>query len=77
MKKSELREQSESELGSQLLAMNEELATKRFDVSLNRLPRVREIRSLRRSIARIRTILKERSSSGEAQRPQKKEDPIR
>ena len=56
----ELREQSEDELQSQLREAKEELFNLRFQMATGQLDNNRRLRTVRRDIARIYTILRER-----------------
>ena len=59
MKINELRQKSEKELKALLQEDREKLRQLRFDLASGKVKNVREIRSKRRDIARILTILKE------------------
>ena len=59
MKLGNLRKKSKSELDKLLLKNRERLRTLRFDLASGKLKNVREIRHLKRDIARVLTILKE------------------
>ena len=58
MKIGELRQKSEAELKQLLLDNKEKLRQLRFDLSSGKVKNVREIRELRKDIARILTLLK-------------------
>ncbi len=61
MKLKELKEKTESELKKILQDWREKLRQLRFDLSAGKVKNVREIRIIKKNIARILTILKERS----------------
>ena len=56
----ELRKLSNEDLKKKVVAKKEELFTKRMQASSGTLEKPVELRQLRREIARIKTILKER-----------------
>jgi large subunit ribosomal protein L29 len=56
----ELREQEDDELQSQLREAKEELFNLRFQMATGQLDNNRRLRTVRRDIARIYTILRER-----------------
>jgi len=60
MKVDEIRKKTKTELGKQLLKERETLRKLRFDLASGKVKNVREIRNLRKEIARIFTILKEK-----------------
>jgi len=57
MKISEIRQKPKKELESMLLEKRERLRTLRFDLASGKVKNVREIRELRKEIARILTLL--------------------
>ncbi len=59
MKISELRQRSKIELARQLQDEKEKMRQLRFDLIAGRVKNVREIRIIKKDIARILTILKE------------------
>lgn len=59
MKVSQLRKKSKKEMNRLLLEKRERLRELRFDLASGRIKNVREIRQLRKDIARILTLLKE------------------
>ncbi len=59
MKTSELRQKTTKDLTRNLISNREKLQVLRFDMVAGKVKNVREIRSLRKEIARILTILKE------------------
>ena len=65
MKINELRKLSSEELTKRVIEKKEELFTKRMQQSSGNLEKPVELRTLRREIARIKTILKEREMDGE------------
>ena len=65
MEINELRKLSDKELVKRVNEKKEELFTKRMQQSSGNLEKPAELRTLRREIARIKTILKEREMDGE------------
>ena len=63
MQARELRDKSTTELHEILASSRAKLQAHRLDARANRLTGVRSIRVMRRSIARLATILKERSQA--------------
>lgn len=60
MKASEFRSRSNNELSKTLRDERERLVSLRFDLSSGKIKNVREIRKLKKDIARINTLLNER-----------------
>lgn len=65
MEINELRKLSSEDLKKRIIEKKEELFTKRMQASSGSLEKPVELRQLRREIARIKTILKEREMDGE------------
>lgn len=63
MKIHELREMTEEELKLKREDLEEELYNLRFQKAMNKLENPMRIRQVKRSIAQVNTILKERSQS--------------
>ncbi len=63
MKTSELREMTNEELNQQLETFREEMFNLRFQQSTNRLENPMRLKSVRKDIARIKTLLTEKESS--------------
>lgn len=63
MKMSELREMTNEELNLQLETFREEMFNLRFQQSTNRLENPMRLKSVRKDIARIKTLLTEKESS--------------
>ena len=61
----ELRKLSNEDLKKKVVEKKEELFTKRMQASSGTLEKPVELRQLRREIARIKTILKEREMDGD------------
>ena len=61
----ELRKLSTEELSKKVITLKEELFAKRMQASSGMLEKPYELRALRREIARIKTILREREMDGE------------
>jgi len=57
MKISEIRQKPKKELESMLFAQREHLRNLRFDLAAGKVKNVREIRELKKEIARILTVL--------------------
>lgn len=62
MKISELRELTEEELRQKLEDFREELFNLRFQQSMNRLENTNRLSEVKKSVARINTLLTERSN---------------
>lgn len=60
MKAKELRQKSKPELEKLLRDLREKLRQLKFDLAAGKLKNVREIREVKRDIARILTLLKEK-----------------
>ncbi|MGI6297755.1 MAG: 50S ribosomal protein L29 [Saccharofermentanales bacterium] len=60
MKPSEIREKSNDELNQELLDLKEELFRLRFQHATNQLENPLKLRTVKRDMARVRTILRER-----------------
>lgn len=59
MRISELREKSQAELQKILMENRERLRQLRFDLAAGKVKNIREIRGIKKDIARIQTLLKE------------------
>ena len=66
MKASELRELSVEELQTKLAELKEELFNLRFQLAVNQLENSSRIGAVKKDIARVSTILRQRELSGEA-----------
>ena len=64
MKPSEIREKSIAELNEELVELKEELFKLRFQHATNQLENPLKLKSVKRDIARVRTILRERELQG-------------
>ena len=64
MKLSEIRDKSVVELNEELVALKEELFRLRFQHATNQLENPLQLRSVKRDIARVKTILRERELQG-------------
>ena len=64
MKPSEIREKSVAELNDELVALKEELFKLRFQHATNQLDNPQKLKSVKRNIARVRTVLRERELKG-------------
>lgn len=65
MKAIELRQRPESELKKLLADNRERLRVLRFDLASGKVKNVREIRKIKKDIARILTLLKEKISENQ------------
>ncbi|EKD54619.1 MAG: hypothetical protein ACD_60C00063G0024 [uncultured bacterium] len=63
MKANELREKSVSELQKEQLAIHQELFNLRMQRGIGQTPQTHLFRKLKRNVARIKTILKEKEGS--------------
>jgi len=61
----ELRKLSDEQLAKKIIEKKEELFAKRMQQSSGTLEKPAQLRTLRREIARMKTILKEREMDGE------------
>ena len=68
MKAKELRDMEAAELLKKLEGLKEELFNLRFQLATNQLENPMRIREVRRDIARVKTILKERELGAEQAR---------
>ena len=66
MKASELREKTAEELGEELLKLRKEKFNLRLQQATGQLTRPHEYRRVRKEIARVKTVLNEVSTQGEA-----------
>ena len=64
MKASELRERTQEELQKELGELKAELFKLRFQLATNQLENPMKLRDVRRSIARIKTAMREREIKG-------------
>lgn len=64
MKLSEIREKSVAELNEELIALKEELFRLRFQHATNQLENPLKLRTVKREIARVKTIIRERELQG-------------
>ncbi len=63
MKTKELKSKSEGELKRMLAEAREKLRQLRFDIQLKQSKNVRELRNVKKDIARLMTLLKQKSES--------------
>ncbi|WP_405223736.1 50S ribosomal protein L29 [Lentisalinibacter sediminis] len=66
MKASELRDKTAEELGEELLKLRKEQFNLRLQQATGQLTRPHEYRRVRKEIARVKTVLNEVSTQGEA-----------
>jgi large subunit ribosomal protein L29 len=66
MKASELKEKTVEELGEELLKLRKEQFNLRLQQATGQLTRPHEYRRVRRDIARVKTVMNELSTQGEA-----------
>lgn len=64
MKPSDLREKSIAELNQELAELKEELFKLRFQHAINQLENPLKLQGVKRDIARVKTILRERELTG-------------
>jgi large subunit ribosomal protein L29 len=64
MKPNDIRDKSIDELNKELVALKEELFKLRFAHATNQLENPLKLKSVKRDIARVMTILRERELSG-------------
>jgi len=64
MKPNEIRDKSIAELNEELVALKEELFRLRFQHAINQLENPLKLQSVKRDIARVKTILRERELKG-------------
>lgn len=64
MKASEIREMSEVELQKELEGLKSELFKLRFQLVTNQLDNPMKLKDVRKSIARVKTVIKERELKG-------------
>ncbi|NMB34350.1 MAG: 50S ribosomal protein L29 [Clostridium sp.] len=64
MKAKDIREKTQDELEKDLLDLKSELFKLRFQHAASRLENPMELKNVKRSIARIKTVLKERELKG-------------
>ncbi len=72
MKTTELRKMTAEELSKELLELKEQLFKLRFQHATNQLENPMELKTVRREIARVKTILREMEIAAE----QKQEDRV-
>ena len=65
MKPNKIREMSDVELNNELSNLKAELFKLRFQSATNQLDNPLQIKSVRKDIARVKTILRERELNGE------------
>lgn len=64
LEKAEIRKKTISELNEELVELKEELFKLRFQHAVNQLENPQKLVSVRRDIARVKTILRERELQG-------------
>lgn len=64
MKAVEIRKLSANELGSKLIDLKAELFNLRFQHAINQLDNPQRIKTVKRDIARIKTIIKQNAQNG-------------
>ena len=63
MKIADIRQKSEDELNEELLKLNKEAMNLRFQKAAGQMENTSLVRKLRRTIARIKTVLKQRAAN--------------
>ena len=66
MKASEIREKTEQELNEELRELKSELFKLRFQHATNQLDNPMKLRDVRKSIARVKTVIRERELKGKS-----------
>lgn len=66
MKVKDIREMSDEEINAQVSSLKEELFNLRFQLAVNKLDNTARVREVRRSLARCKTVLREREIKAEA-----------
>jgi large subunit ribosomal protein L29 len=66
MKVKEIREMSNEEIKAKMASLKEELFNLRFQLAVNNLDNTARIREVRKSIARCKTIIRERELKANA-----------
>ena len=66
MKANELRTKSDTELGEELISLRKAAFNLRVQQATGQLNRPSEVKQVRRDIARVKTIISERSGGSEA-----------
>ena len=66
MKTNELRDKPVSDLNSELLALRREQFNLRMQKATGRLSQTHQFKNIRRAIARIKTLIRERDSKNES-----------
>lgn len=64
MKASEIREKTQAELQKELSELKSELFKLRFQLATNQLENPMKLRDVKKSIARIKTVMRERELKG-------------
>jgi large subunit ribosomal protein L29 len=64
MKASEIREKTQSELDKELKELKSELFKLRFQLATNQLENPMRIKEVKKSIARVKTVMRERELKG-------------
>ena len=65
MKASELKELTKEELNAKLASLKEELFNLRFQLAVNQLENSNRIGAVRKDIARVSTVIRQRELAGE------------
>ena len=65
MKASELKELTKEELNAKLASLKEELFNLRFQLAVNQLENSNRIGAVKKDIARVSTVLRQRELAGE------------
>lgn len=65
MKASEIRELSDEDLGAKIEELKEQNFRLRFKLALGNVDTVKQIRAIRKDMARLQTIRRERQMAGE------------
>lgn len=66
MKAEEIREKTSNELDKELIDLKKELFKLRFQMATNQLDNPMKLKSVKRDIARVKTVIREREINGAA-----------
>ncbi|MBC27412.1 MAG: 50S ribosomal protein L29 [Rhodospirillaceae bacterium] len=67
MKAADVKQKSDDELAEQLIELRKESFNLRFQRASGQLENTGRVRQVRRDIARVKTVIKERSTSGKGE----------
>jgi len=64
MRASDIREKTANELDRELIDLKKELFKLRFQMATNQLDNLMKVKAVKRDIARVKTVIREREISG-------------